>query len=233
MIIFVQAVFCFFVGAIFGNICTSLFFRLPRNIPINGITHPPMCSNCGVKIKYPYYGPFFQFLFKGLKCFNCKAKIPIIYTFIEFFSGIFSVIFFLIFNVSEYFIVCYLGLIMIFLSYLIFLYHNAFFTKLNWVIVVLAIIKIHFDLHSGEDFIFFILFYRLINGLIFCLFISKIIKKIEIEFICFFIGLSLFINQFTFLIASIISISLIFIFKLKNGIFIIPFLLFTFVSLLL
>lgn len=232
MIIFLQVVCCFFLGAIFGNICTTLFFRIPRNIPINGLERPPMCSNCGIKIKYPYYAPFFQFLLKGLKCFNCKAKIPIIYTFIEFFSGVFSVLFFLFFKVNEYFITCYLGLLVIFLSCLIFIYHKLFFDKLNWIIILLSLIKLHFEIPSQDSFIFYIVFYRLMNGLVFIFIAKQIIKKVNIQFVCFFIAIALFINQIHFVYASLISLLLLSIFKDKKSLFLVPFMITAFKSLI-
>ena len=230
MILLLQSIICFFLGAVFGNIGTTFFFRIPRGIPINGIEVPPMCSACRTRIKYPYYAPFFQFLLKGLKCNTCGAKIPFIYTVIEFFAGIFCVIFFLIHDLNSYFISIYLGLLVIFLSYLIFIQREAFFDKLNWMLLTSSLVKLHFEILPSQDIMSFLLTERVINGLIFAFLFCFITKVKVIQTICFFVCLSIFISKIPFIIAGAISLVMLIIFKTKKGIFLTPFVFLSLIS---
>jgi hypothetical protein len=162
LFIFIKSSICFFLGAIFGNILTTFFFRIPRNIPINGIQQPPMCSSCGIKIKYPYYAPFFQAILKGLKCFSCGAKIPIIYTAIEALSGIFCVIYFSIFKLESFYIIKFLSVLIFGLISLLHYKTSKFYEKLNWLFLTLSLCLLSFNLNFKSivlsEFFFELLF---------------------------------------------------------------------------
>lgn len=128
----------FWLGAVTGNFLTSFFFRVPRFIPLNGLERPPSCSFCGARLKYPAYTPFYSF-FIGFKAKCCHAKIPVVYTMIELFTGVFSVIFFKTqgfsaLNVSKFFFI-----IFFFLISLIFFYHKRIYEKLNWILFTFAL----------------------------------------------------------------------------------------------
>jgi hypothetical protein len=222
-----QSIICFFLGAVFGNICTTLFFRIPRNIPINGIERPPMCSSCGIRIKYPYYAPFFQFLLKGLKCFSCGAKIPLIYTLIEFFAGIFCTLFFFLNEINGYAIVNFLATLILFLSFLLFNKEGKFFDKTNWILLILAIIKAIYEMPLWEDIISFLVIYRISFGLLVALVFSVLSKEKIIQEICFFIILGILMPYIDLLISFAISILILLFWKKSKGFFILPFLLFS------
>jgi prepilin signal peptidase PulO-like enzyme (type II secretory pathway) len=211
------------LGAIFGNIGTTLFFRIPRNIPINGIEKPPMCSFCGIKLKYPYYAPFFQFILKGLKCYSCGAKIPLIYTLIEFFAGMFCALFFTFNPLNGYFIIKFLSILLIFLSTLIFFKESKFYDKLNWILLSTSLLKLGYN-SNGLDLLQILITEKLITGLLFGLVFFIICKRKIIQEICFFIVLAVFFDRMEFLTASIISLLILLILKDKKGIFLIPFL---------
>jgi hypothetical protein len=80
--------FAFFVSLWIGNFLTSFYYRIPRGISLNGRKVPPMCSSCGVKLKYPDYGPLYYYLIKSKTCKVCGVKVPGIYCFIELFVAI-------------------------------------------------------------------------------------------------------------------------------------------------
>lgn len=81
---------CAVFGALFGNFATSFYFRLPRNIPING--HPqlagqaPHCSSCGHVLRFYEYFPILNFIFTRGRCNYCNVKIDTTYHLLEFSS---------------------------------------------------------------------------------------------------------------------------------------------------
>ncbi len=74
-----------------GNLATSAFYRIPRNIPM-GNGHKPMCSNCGHVIKFPLFLPIIGIILSKGECSACKAKVPLIYTLFEICTAIFAFI---------------------------------------------------------------------------------------------------------------------------------------------
>jgi hypothetical protein len=169
------------------------------------------------------FDPFFQFILKGLKCFNCGAKIPVIYTFIELFAGLFCVLFFLFNPIDGYYIIKFLAILSIFLSVLLFYKEGRFYDKLNWIILSLSLLKLGYDA-SGQDLLSILVMTKLLNGLIFAMVFSFICKSKIIQEICFFLTLSIFFTSIEFIIVGVISTIILLVLKKNKGIFLIPFL---------
>ena len=65
-----------------GGLATTIFNRIPNEIPI-GPSQKPRCNNCGYEIKFKYFFPVIGYFLSNGKCINCKMKIPRVYLFIE------------------------------------------------------------------------------------------------------------------------------------------------------
>ena len=72
----------FFYALWIGGLATTVFNRVPNEIPI-GPTHKPCCNNCKKEIKFRYFFPILGYFFSGGKCVNCGMKIPKVYLHIE------------------------------------------------------------------------------------------------------------------------------------------------------
>lgn len=127
----ISYIFAFFVSLWFGNFITSFYFRIPRSIPLNGRTHPPMCSTCGVHLKYPDYGPLYHYIFRGKKCNICGSVIPPEYFFIELFTGIACLLVFILHGVSEKASLMILAMLTYILAFLINAKHGRIPEKLD------------------------------------------------------------------------------------------------------
>ena len=222
----IQGVFLFFLGAAFGNICTTLFYRIPKGIPINGIDAPPMCSFCGEKIKAPYYAPFIYILLYGFKTKCCGNKIPKIYFFIELLIAAFCCLFFVINPISSLNIIQFLLIVCVSLAVLLYVQTEKFFDKLNWMILVLCLTKYFYQVSIIDDFLFSILTQKLIYGILGLILIKAMftIKKIQmtIHEACFFLIICIGCNIVFYSGFILFSVVLFSIFERKKGIFILP-----------
>lgn len=82
-------------GLLIGNFATSLYYRLPRNISICGLSHNkqgrhPFCSICHHKLKFYEYLPILNWFSTLGKCNYCDAHIPYQYLVLELGSVIIS-----------------------------------------------------------------------------------------------------------------------------------------------
>lgn len=222
----IQSFFCFFLGAVFGNVCTTLFYRIPRDIPINGIEAPPMCSNCGKKIKSPYYLPFLHVILNGFKTKCCNQKIPKIYFFIELFVAIFCAFYFFFNPINSIFIIRFLLIVTVFLAVLIYIKNEKFYDRLNWIILTLSLIRFAYELNIMDDLLFSLLTHKLIYGIITFILFKALCNskkiKLTIQEICFLILLSIGMNLIMYAGFSLASIILFSIFDRKKGVFLLP-----------
>ena len=53
-----------------GGLATTIFNRVPNEIPI-GPTQKPRCNNCGNEIKFKYFFPVLGYFFSNGKCIHC------------------------------------------------------------------------------------------------------------------------------------------------------------------
>ena len=208
LLLVIKFIACFFLGAIFGNILTTLFFRIPRGVPINGLEQPPMCSSCKTRLKYPYYAPFFQAIFKGLKCFACGAKIPVIYTLIELSVALFCAFFFTLNPMNSFFMVKFLAISILFLSILLYYKHGKIYEKTNWLLLTCTLL-----LYSNkEDILGFLILDKLIFGIIATMLLFSLNKTLKrqnyVEELLFILISSILLTTKMFVIASILMLIL-------------------------
>lgn len=83
------AVFLFAIWL--GNMSTSVYYRLPNDIPI-GPNFKPVCDYCGKRISFKYFFPIIGYLISGGKCIYCKKQIPKIYLLLELLIAFFVIL---------------------------------------------------------------------------------------------------------------------------------------------
>jgi prepilin signal peptidase PulO-like enzyme (type II secretory pathway) len=169
-------VFAFFVSLWFGNFITSFYFRIPRGIPLNGKSHPPMCSTCSVKLKYPDYGPLYYYLFRGKCCKVCGAKIPPEYFFIELFTAIACISIFILHGVSEKSSFMIFVVLSYILALLINTNHGRIPEKSLWISFVASISYVIFSL-KYEISVLYIIITNVAVGFTFAMILQKLVLK--------------------------------------------------------
>ena len=114
----------FFIGAIFGSFIFSFINRQSSQQELAGVSivsPSSFCPKCKKTLKPIMLIPIFSYIFLKGKCWYCKSAIKSSYLFYEILIGIFSVAFFITFEVSwisilKYF-VCLLIIMQILLDY--------------------------------------------------------------------------------------------------------------------
>lgn len=97
---FLLYIMAFVFGVLFGNFATTFIYRICNNKPIAGRYFrgiQPHCSFCGHELKFYEYLPLLHVVTLG-KCRYCKVKIPFLYFFTEYGSGVLSVMLYHIYN---------------------------------------------------------------------------------------------------------------------------------------
>lgn len=203
--------FFFFVSLWFGNFITSFYFRIPRGISINGRKTPPMCSNCGIRLKYPDYGPLYYYLFKGKSCKSCGIAIPAKYFWIELLTGILLLTCFLVNGLSQEAMLKVLVILPIILIGLIYHEHGTIHEKSVWIFFLPSIFykAIH---TSSPDFALYEFVTTLTIGFVTAFLFEKIqnltIKtELSMNEFCFFAGLSIVILSPIAYIAVVFAMS--------------------------
>ncbi len=149
-------------GLSFGNLATSAVFRLPRNLPLNGIEEyggkPPHCSVCKHPLAFKEYFPVFGTIFflMNRKCSYCGTEISIEYFLVELLVGAVSIWIYAKFGFSEeYILLLGLAICLIILSFIQAL-HSETPSEIIWAILFFgAIYRVRADasiypfLHSG------------------------------------------------------------------------------------
>lgn len=168
--------FIFFTTLWFGNFLTSFYFRIPRSIPLNGKTNPPMCSTCNIKLKYPDYGPLFYYLFKGRACKICNSPIPAEYFFIELLTALACCSIFVINGISEKSFLMSFTLLGNILCFLINTKHGRIPEKSLWIAFVATVAFLFFSLKFQGSVLFILTTHALI-GFLFALALQKATQK--------------------------------------------------------
>lgn len=168
-------VFILFVCFWFGNFITSFYFRIPRNIPLNGKMYPPMCSTCGVRLKYPDYGPLYHYIFRGKKCKICGAPIPKEYFYIELFTGLICLSVFVLHGITEKSCFMVLTVLTYILCFLINVRHGFIPEKAIWLTLVSTITYVTFSLKNENDILYTIIT-NVSVGFIFGFILKKLIE---------------------------------------------------------
>tara|TARA_B100000965_G_scaffold258439_1_gene217822 strand:+ start:195 stop:929 length:735 start_codon:yes stop_codon:yes gene_type:complete len=176
---FIDYLIFFFVGAIFGSFIFSFINRQSSQLEstdVSIVSPPSFCPQCKKTLKPIMLIPIFSYIFLKGKCWYCKSAIKFSYLFYEILIGIFSIAFFVTFEVSWIsilkYIVCLLIIIQILLDYKFLLLS----TNISILIILLGLCLAYLDIKISilESFIGLCLGYTslwLIN------FIFKVIKS--------------------------------------------------------
>ena len=93
--IIINLLVAIYFGLFFGNVATSIYYRLPRNLQLLGFgsktSLPPRCSVCQHLLKFKEYVPIFGYIMSKGKCNYCGVDINREYLFLEVFTVILSV----------------------------------------------------------------------------------------------------------------------------------------------
>lgn len=119
-------------GLLIGNYITTAYFRIPSNIPINGldkIGQPPHCSYCGHTLKLYEYLPVLSWIFTMFKCNYCNAKINTVYTLLEISVGVVSIIILNLIGMNPLYGISVIVSSTIILNLALFLTNFKFYTK--------------------------------------------------------------------------------------------------------
>lgn len=135
----------FFYGLWCGGLATTIFNRIPNEIPI-GPTHKPRCNNCGYQIKFKYFIPILGYFLSNGKCIKCGMKIPRIYLLIELSITIYIVLLSLTFDLfEENFIATSLyGAFLLTLMFII-TKHKKFKARLIWMLASFTIAHLGYN----------------------------------------------------------------------------------------
>lgn len=86
------------MGLCFGSFLNVCIYRIPAEV---SLSHPPStCPKCNTRIKWYDNIPVFGWLTLGGKCRNCKEAISVQYPVIEFTTGLFFMVLYLIYGLS-------------------------------------------------------------------------------------------------------------------------------------
>ena len=77
----------FIYGIVFGSFLQVVGERLPKK---ESLIKPKYsyCPNCKHRLNWYELIPIFSYIFQKGKCIHCKENIPIMYPFIELFTGL-------------------------------------------------------------------------------------------------------------------------------------------------
>lgn len=133
-------------GLLFGNYSTTVFYRLPIGKPINGITDKigmkPHCSKCGHKLEFYEYLPLLSWISTRFKCNYCGKKTDMAYTFLEASSLFASIIFYLLFDFSNTYILLLLTFTSAMLAITLYIRHRRVYKSVSAVLLFLSVICI-------------------------------------------------------------------------------------------
>lgn len=91
-------VFFYIIGVVLGSFFTLATYRIPLK---QDITHTrSYCPKCNHKLQFPDLIPILSYVFLGGKCRYCKEPIGPRYLIIEFFSGLFYLLFVMSLNIN-------------------------------------------------------------------------------------------------------------------------------------
>ena len=139
----------FFIGAIFGSFIYSFINRQSPELEsanVSIVSPPSFCPQCKKTLKPIMLIPIFSYIFLKGKCWYCKSAIKSSYLFYEILIGIFSVAFFVTFEMSWIsilkYIVCLLIIIQILLDYRFLLLS----TNISILIILLGLCLAYLDI---------------------------------------------------------------------------------------
>ncbi len=90
------------LGPAVGNYATSIVYRLPKGQ--TPFEKNPYCDDCGAMLQPIDLFPILSYALTRGRCRYCKTHIPMSYTWIEILCGALFIINFLVFGISEHFV---------------------------------------------------------------------------------------------------------------------------------
>ncbi len=127
-------------GLLIGNYSTTAYFRIPRAMPINGLStysgKAPHCSTCSHPLKFYEYFPVFSWVFTRFKCNYCGAPTNKAYTILEATVMFSSILLFTYLGMTTIYVTSVLIASAITLNLSLFITHHKFFRKALYIFFV-------------------------------------------------------------------------------------------------
>ncbi|HBM16723.1 MAG TPA: prepilin peptidase [Lentisphaeria bacterium] len=137
-----SSIVIFLFGLCLGSFFNVCIWRIPRRESV--ISNPSHCPNCQSQIKWYDNIPVFSYLLLMGKCRACKIKISPRYIMVELITAVFFLIDYLrVVNSEQSFptlIIYLLATSLVILTFLIDIKHKIIPDKINYTIIVLALI---------------------------------------------------------------------------------------------
>ncbi len=149
--------FILIAGAVAGNICTTLLYRVPRKINIFAILenkYKPFCSCCKHQLRYFEVLPLIGWLINRGSCRYCKRKIDPSYFILELCSGIISILLYNVFGLSEVFLILLLFSCALLLQLFMLRLHSKIYMEITIFIVILGLIMMTLLQHTMINAVF-------------------------------------------------------------------------------
>ncbi len=156
-----------------GNLITTLYHRIPNEIPI-GPKHKPFCSNCQKPIKFHHYLPLIYYIFSDRHCKHCKIKIPSVYFKMELTTAFVLILYYFLVGFGNNTFVG--GSILITASSLLFfviLSYKKIHKDLIWIFILSGLVYRAYGLHDIIE--------NVIMGVLFSYWIAKIIDAVSMK----------------------------------------------------
>jgi len=148
----------FFIGAIFGSFIHSFINRQSSQLEsadVSIVRPPSFCPQCQKTLKPIMLIPIFSYIFLKGKCWYCKSAIKSSYLFYEILIGIFSVTFFVTFEVTLISILQYIVCLLIIMQTLLDYRFLLLSTNISILIILLGFGLAYLDnkISISESFI--------------------------------------------------------------------------------
>lgn len=156
-----------------GNLITTLYHRIPNEIPI-GPKHKPFCSNCQKPIKFHHYLPLIYYIFSDRHCKHCKIKIPSVYFKMELATALALIAYYFLVGFGNNSFVG--GSILITASSLLFFVvvsYKRVHKDITWIFIMSGLIYRAYGLHDAIE--------NIIMSVLFSYWIAKIIDAVSMK----------------------------------------------------
>jgi len=106
-VLIIEYLFALIIGLMAGNFATTALHRLPRGIPIyaSSANLRPRCSYCSHELKFFEYLPILSWISAKGSCNYCGHKINPLYTLLETFGALISVLCLTFFGLTDLYII--------------------------------------------------------------------------------------------------------------------------------
>lgn len=129
-----------FYGVLVGNYLTTCYFRIPKNIPINGLSNTkgkvPHCSTCNHKLKFYEYLPVLSWFSTKFKCNYCNAAITKDYFILEVSVMLSSLALYLFIGMNLLYSALVLVIAALALNLALFLSYKKLFKKALYILLI-------------------------------------------------------------------------------------------------